>query len=168
MAELCDVYDINRQKTGRLKERGTLSPDEYFLGVEICIFNHQEEMLIQQRQPWKEPWAGLWDLSVGGCAMSGETSQQAATRELQEEIGVRYDFSIGNACPFFSLTSENGFYDFYILQKEIAFEQLTVSYEEVQAVKWAKKEEILSLIDQGLFLPYSKGMIELCFDQMNK
>jgi isopentenyldiphosphate isomerase len=36
--------------------------------------------------------------------------------------------------------------------------------EEVQRVKWATKEEILTMIDQEIFIPYRKSLIELLFD----
>lgn len=167
MTELWDVYDINRQKTTEIKERGTLSTGEYFLGVEICIFNNKGEMLIQQRQLHKKSWAGLWDISVGGCAISGETSQQAAMRELYEEIGLVKDFVAENKRPFFTLNIQNAFYDFYKIQDDIELYNLKLSPDEVKEVKWSTKEEIFHLIDSGLFLPYNKGLIEMCFDMVN-
>ncbi|BCN29056.1 NUDIX hydrolase [Anaeromicropila herbilytica] len=166
MAELWDVYDMNRQKTTKVKERGTLSTGEYFLGVEICIFNSKGEMLIQQRQLHKKSWAGLWDISVGGCAICGETSQQAAMRELYEEIGYVKDFVTENKRPFFTLNIQNAFYDFYKIQDDIKLDNLILSSDEVKEVKWATKEEILNLIDHDLFLPYNKGLIEMCFDMV--
>jgi isopentenyldiphosphate isomerase len=167
MSELWDVYDIHRQQTTKVKERGSFSDSEYYLGIEICIFNNKGEMLIQQRQSHKKSWAGLWDLSVGGCAISGETSQQAATRELFEELGYVKDFASENLRPFFTLNIENAFYDFYKIQEDIKLDELILSSEEVNEVKWSTRREILHLIDSGLFLPYNKGLIEMCFDMIN-
>ena len=36
-----------------------------------------------------------------------------------------------------------------------------------QAVRWAALEEILEMIDDGRFIPYEKGLIELLFFQRN-
>lgn len=165
--ELWDVYDINRQKTSKIKERGTLSVGEYFLAVEICLFNSKGEMLIQQRQLHKKSWAGLWDITVGGCAISGETSQEAAMRELYEEIGYTKDFVTENKRPFFTLNIQNGFYDFYKIQDDIELDHLKLCPDEVKEVKWATKSEIFQLIDSDLFLPHNKGLIEMCFDMIN-
>ena len=80
--EKWDVYTQNREKTDRTVERGcSLQQDEYRLAVHICIFNNKGQMLIQQRQPLKKEWAGMWDVTVGGCAVSG--AKQAKWR-LQE------------------------------------------------------------------------------------
>ncbi|MGN9136332.1 hypothetical protein ACTNDG_13110 [Clostridium sp. HCP1S3_B4] len=35
--------------------------------------------------------------------------------------------------------------------------------EEVKAVKWASKEEILSMIDKKTFIPYTKSLVDLIF-----
>ena len=51
--ELWDVYDIDRQKTGKLAQRvnGKSMPEgEYHLVVHICLFNAKGQLLIQQRQ----------------------------------------------------------------------------------------------------------------------
>ena len=87
--ELWDVYDKDRVKTGETMERGSAFADgAYHLVVHVCIFNSKGEMLIQQRQPFKEGWPNLWDLTVGGSAVAGESSGEAAKRELFEEIGI--------------------------------------------------------------------------------
>ena len=85
--EVWDVYDSNRRKTSKQIKRGSpLSDGEYHLVVHICIFNSAGEMLIQQRQSFKEGWPNLWDVTAGGSVLSGESSNQAASRELFEEL----------------------------------------------------------------------------------
>lgn len=92
--ELWDVYDRDRKKTGKVMERGTPSEDEaYHLVVHVCLFNSKDEMLIQQRQPFKAGWPNMWDVTVGGSAITGDSSQNAAERELFEEIGYTIDLS---------------------------------------------------------------------------
>ena len=89
-AELCDIYNADRERTGKVIERkGTngLSAGEYCLIVHVCIFNSKGEMLIQQRQAFKHYFANFWDITVGGAVMAGETSAQAGERETFEELG---------------------------------------------------------------------------------
>jgi len=53
--ELWDVYDRNRKKTGKTMVRGNAFLDEsYHVVVHVCVFNSMDEMLIQQRQPFKK------------------------------------------------------------------------------------------------------------------
>ena len=159
--ELWDIYDKNRNLTGRQMERGSEFGDsDFHLVVHICIFNSKNEMLIQQRQPWKIGWPNMWDLTVGGSALANETSAEAAERETLEEIGYKIDLS--NDRPFFTINFENGFDDYYIVERDIDIKDLKLQYEEVQSVRWATKDEILQLVDDGKFIDY--WFIENLFD----
>jgi len=159
--ELWDVYDKNRNLTGRKIERGSdFRKDDFHLVIHVCIFNSKNEMLIQQRQPWKEGWSNMWDITVGGSALSGETSKEAAERETFEEIGYKIDLS--NERPFFTINFEVGFDDYYLVEQEIDIKDLTLQFEEVQKVKWASKDEILQLVKEGKFIDY--WFTELFFD----
>lgn len=162
MAEKWDLYDIDRVKTGEIMERGkAIPPDRYHLVVHVCIFGSDGRMLIQQRQPFKEGWSNLWDVTVGGSAVSGDTSRTAAEREVMEEIGL--PISLDGERPRFTLNFDVGFDDFYCVKRDVDISALKLQYEEVQAVKWAAKEEILAMIENGEFIPYHKSLIELLF-----
>lgn len=161
--ELWDVYDRERMRTGKTVPRGgPLLENEFHLSVHVCIFNSRGEMLIQQRQPFKEDWPSMWDFSAGGCSVAGETSAQAVQRELFEELGIKADFSAQR--PSFTINFRRGFDDYYIMNEEIDIRQLCLQPEEVLGVKWAKKEEILSLIREEKFIPYIPGLVEMIFD----
>jgi isopentenyldiphosphate isomerase len=161
--ELWDVYDIDRNKTNRTWVRGEeLQPGDFHLVVHVCIFNSNVDMLIQQRQPFKAGWPNLWDLTVGGSATVGDTSQTAAQRELYEEIGLKFDFQ--NKRPHLTIHFQRGFDDFYLIEEDVQLHTLSLQYEEVQNVKWASKEEILTLIKKEEFIPYYESLIHLLFD----
>lgn len=165
--ELWDIYDITRNKTNRIMVRGAdFNKGDYHMVVHICIFNLKSEMLIQQRQPFKEGWPNMWDITVGGSAIKGDTSQMAAERELMEELGIK--ISLQNIRPYLTINFDNGFDDIYLIQKDIDIADLTLQYEEVQRVKWASKEEIFSMIDSGEFIPYYQSLIQLLFDIKNR
>ncbi len=151
--ELWDVYTKERVKTGKYHVRGEKMPQgDYHLAIHVCIINNKNEMLIQRRQPFKDGWPNMWDLTVGGSAVAGDTSSQAAERELFEELGLKIDLS--DAVPDFTITFPAGFDDFYIVRREVEISELTLQQEEVQAVKWAGKEEILRMQEEGTFVPY--------------
>ena len=58
------------------------------LAVSIAVFRDDGRVLLAQRgQP---PMAGLWSLP-GGKVEAGETLEEAALRELREEVGVEAD-----------------------------------------------------------------------------
>lgn len=79
--ELWDIYDIARNKINRTMVRGeAFNKGDYHMVVHMCIFNSKGEMLIQQRQSFKEGWPNMWDITVGGSAIKGDTSQMGFKR----------------------------------------------------------------------------------------
>lgn len=160
--EIWDLYDKDRIKTGETMVRGSqFKENTYHLVVHVCIFNLEGKMLIQQRQPFKDGWPNMWDITVEGSALSGDTSQLAAEREVYEEIG--YKLSLYGIRPSLTINFDKGFDDIYLIQKDIDISKLKLQYEEVQSVNWASKEEILSMIDEEIFIPYHKSLIDLLF-----
>lgn len=151
--ELWDVYTKDREKTGRLHRRGEkLQDGEYHVVVHVCIFNSKNQLLIQKRQPFKKGWSNLWDITVGGSALHGESSSKAAEREVFEEIGLKLDLS--GVRPDFTINFDDGFDDYYLLEQEVDLEKLHLQEEEVQAVRWASKQEVIQMQDQGTMIPY--------------
>ncbi|MBQ3416332.1 MAG: NUDIX domain-containing protein [Ruminococcus sp.] len=160
--ELLDLYTKDKVKTGKTVERHTKIPEGYYrLVVHVCIFDRSGKMLIQQRQTFKDGYAGVWDLTAGGAALSGDSSADAIERELEEEMGIRMDFS--DKRPSVTIHFKTGFNEIYLVEADIPLSELRLQYEEVRDAKYATKEEILSMIKKGQFVPYHTGLIELLF-----
>ena len=160
--ERYDLFDRDRIPTGITALRGDSIPAEHFrLAIHVCLFSHEGKLLIQQRQPFKRKWSGLWDLSVAGSAISGENSRAAAERETFEELGLKID--LADARPVLTVHWDKGFDDVFILTMDLETKTLLLQQEEVKAVRWASLEEILSMMDDGTFIPYEKSFIELLF-----
>ena len=162
MKELIDLYDVNREHTGMTAVRGEKLPEEtYRMVVHVCIFNSKGEMLIQKRADDIVRWPGYWDISVGGGASAGDDSRSAAERETLEELGLHIDFS--NKRPVITVNFHDGFDDFYTVEKEIMTDGLDLQKEEVADAKWASREEIEAMIDDGSFIPYQKDLLGYLF-----
>ena len=91
MAELWDVYDINRNKIGKKIERENykFKEGEYFLITVAVIMNSKKQVLITRRSETKKTSPLKWDLTGGGTR-AGETTLQAICRETSEEIGMKF------------------------------------------------------------------------------
>ena len=158
-----DLYDRNRLPSGKKIARGQNPPEGlYHVVVHVCIFNLAGEMLIQKRNPLKKAWPGLWDFSLGGAVQAGETSPQAAQRELLEELGLSFDFNALR--PKFTFNFANGFDDVYVLFLNPDLETLQLQADEVTEVKWATKDDIHRMIVTGEFINYHHSVIDFLFE----
>lgn len=166
--EILDIYDKYKCLTGKkiLKNQyNELEVGEYTLFTYVAIFNNENEMLIQKRQDSLDRHPNLWDISASGNVLSGETSDGAIERKLFEELGHKHEFL--EDVPFFTINNYKNFEDVYIINDDIDINDLRLNYSKVQNVTWASKDEILQLIEEEKFIPYTEGFIELLFFNKN-
>ncbi len=171
MREKIDVYNKNREKTGKIVYRGDpLDDDQYRLVVHAVIFNMDKQILCQKRSITKAGYPLFWDISCGGCVQAGESSNEAIQREILEELGVEIDFSLTR--PAYSFTNMNTFDDYYYALAEYSIDDFTLQESEVVRVQWFSLEEIKQMLDTRLFCDYINypkivEVIEAIFQQIN-
>ena len=56
--------------------------------VFVAVMSERDQILVHRRADTKDVWPGWWDLAVGGVCAPGEPWEDAARRELAEELGV--------------------------------------------------------------------------------
>jgi isopentenyldiphosphate isomerase len=162
--ELWDVYDENREKTGRTHERGIpMKEGDYHMVIHVWIVNDSGEILIQKRQPWKEGWPNMWDGSAAGSAVVGDSSVDAAMRETKEELGIDLDISKGE--KLFSVKFSSGFDDIWLVRQNVDIGDLKLQYEEVADAKWASETEIKQMVFKGDFIAYD--YLDKLFEMIN-
>jgi isopentenyl-diphosphate delta-isomerase len=87
-----DLIDKHNRLTGK-----TSTPEEatnnglWHRGTHVIVYTSDGSILVQKRSNQMIMRPGLLDISVGGFVDSGETPEQAAAREVQEETGVIID-----------------------------------------------------------------------------
>lgn len=129
-----DIYDENRQPTGRVHCRGRgWKPGEYGLVVCVWVYDGAGHVLLTRRAKEKS-FAGTWENS-GGAAQAGETSRQAVARELYEETGIRAEE--GEFELLGSDLDRNIFYDHYCLLRAVRLKDIVLQPGETDAVMWA-------------------------------
>ena len=166
--EILDVYDKYKNLTNKkiLKNQyNELENGEYTLFTYVAIFNSENEMLIQKRQSNLDRHPNLWDISASGNVLSGETSDEAIERKHFEELGHSHKFI--EDVPYITVNNYRTFGDVYIINCDIDINNLRLDYNKVQNVTWASKDEILQLIEEEKFIPYTEGFIELLFFNKN-
>ncbi|WP_034627835.1 NUDIX hydrolase [Desulfocurvibacter africanus] len=59
--------------------------------VMVLLYNLQGKIFLQKRGQAKALYPGRWDISASGHVQAGESCEDAALRELQEELGIQLD-----------------------------------------------------------------------------
>lgn len=157
--ELWDIYDENKQKTGRTMKRNDwcLKDGEYHLTVLGVVARKDGKFLITKRVMTKAWAPGWWEVS-GGAAMAGEDSEDAVRREVLEETGM--DVSGWDGGYLFTYKRENPgegdnyFVDVYRFIGEFEEGDVHPQEEETDGFMLATLEEIQEFARQGIFLHY--------------
>jgi 8-oxo-dGTP diphosphatase len=160
--EIWDIRDKNGDKIGRTMARGDqLNPGDYHLVVHIWIKDDMGRFLIQQRSPHvTDP--GIWAPTCGS-AIQGEESQEAAIREMREELGLqilpdemeRVTRLVGPDI----MVGANVLLDIWQINKYVPIEEIHFVDGEVSEVKWATKSEIEDLMAEDVFPQYGPNYL---------
>ncbi len=87
-AERFAVVDANDQIVGAAPRAEVHANNLLHRAVHILLFNEAEGLFLQKRSRLKDRHPGVWDSSAAGHVDAGEDYDEAAQRELQEELGV--------------------------------------------------------------------------------
>ena len=87
--ENVDVLDQNGNPTGRFMTlTGANLKGEWHAGVHVALYTRDRRVLLQQRSRTIMFYPGQWELGAGGVVAAGEHIDDAALREVSEELGV--------------------------------------------------------------------------------
>lgn len=140
-----DIYDKDRNLTGRTHRRGTpWKKGEY--GLVVCVWVHDGHgrLLLTRRAPEKS-FAGTWENS-GGAAKAGESSLEAIVRELAEETGIQ-----AQPEEFEFLGSDRDrvcHYDFYCLRRSTPLERIKLLPGETDDAQWVTFAQVHEMIER--------------------
>lgn len=149
--EIWDIYDKNRQKTGKTGVRGeSLLEGEYHLVVFAFIINAKNEILISRRS-LEKTFPGCWEIT-GGSAISGDTSEVAILREIKEELGVEVSLDNGHLIKtHIGKSYASYFADTYIFFEDINIEDVVCQVEEVSDAKYVTLPEFYKMLQDDKF-----------------
>ena len=159
MEERWDIYDKNKQPTGRIMKRNdwTLKDDEYHLTVLGVIRRPDGKFLITKRVMTKAWAPGWWEVS-GGAAQAGEASYDAVLREVKEETGLDVKGAEGGYMFTYKRENpgegDNYFVDVYRFTLDIDDSDVNFQEAEIDGYMFATTDEIKAFAEEGIFLHY--------------
>ena len=157
MSELWDVYTIDRKKNGKICARGeqeNLLNDEFHLWVMVWIKNPETgKYLVSQRSADKDTDPLKWE-TVAGHSIAGDTSLDAALREVFEEVGITLErekatvlaTKVALTCDGFR---HNWIRDSYYFETTEEPDLQRATTNEVIQTRWLTVAEIRKMYDHG-------------------
>jgi len=86
--ELFVLVDEHDEVIGTvLRKDAHSNPKLIHRSVGVLVFNAKKQLLFQKRSKTKDTFPGYWGISVGGHVNVGQTYEEAAKREMEEELG---------------------------------------------------------------------------------
>jgi len=143
--EIWDLLDMDANPTGETHVRDTPMPSgRMHLVVAAAVVRTDGYILVAQRAAEKT-FPLMWEISAGS-ALAGETSREAASRELFEEVGVRC--APEGLAPIGRVVEPTTFFDLYatVVGPDAA---IVLDAEEVAAYRWVALDDFDRMVAAG-------------------
>ena len=147
--ELLDIVDVNGNLTGEVLERDKvheLNLLHYEMGVFIV---NKEYILLQKRSTNKKINPNMWGLCAGHVS-SGESLEEAALRELKEEVGLNLTLKdlhvLENMEVRIKETNSCIKRYYYVFSDKKEFK---IQKEELSEVKWFKIDDVIDMVNNN-------------------
>ena len=130
----------------------------------IIVKNSEGQMYINQRKRTKKTFPLKWVAGAGGVARAGETFEDAAKRELHEELGITapikflFDFDYESNINCYKAKVYLAIYD----------GKISLNKKECEQGKWVSKEEIKRYIEKELLCPDTALFMQKFLDEFDK
>lgn len=143
MDEIVALYSLDGHETGESPRSVVRAKNLHHAATQVVLFDEAGRIFVHRRTPLKDVYPGVRDFAAGGVMRPGERPDEAAARELEEELGVHSALHpLGQANYSDEHTSFHGF-----LYWAISHEELRLQKEEVAGGEWMSREALLTAID---------------------
>jgi isopentenyl-diphosphate Delta-isomerase len=159
--ELFDVVDA-ADRVVRQERRSVVHAQKLLhRAVHIFVFNSRGQLLVQRRSASKDEFPLTYTSSASGHVGAGESYEQCAPRELQEEIGLESPLEFVVKLPASPKTAQEHTALFRTVTDAIP----TPNEEEVASLTFFSLEELRGLlqIDPAAFSPPFQTLLEWYF-----
>ena len=87
--ELVDIVDEQDRVVEQVTRREMRARGLRHRAVYVLVFNAKSQIFVHQRTATKDVYPSYFDVAAGGVLAAGESYDDGARRELEEELGVR-------------------------------------------------------------------------------
>lgn len=87
--EIVTIVDKHNQVSGSVTRAEMRAGNLCHRATYILVFNRKGELFVQKRTMTKDIYPGYYDVVTGGVVLAGESYEESALRELEEELGIK-------------------------------------------------------------------------------
>jgi len=140
--EIFDIVDAQDQVIGQATRSEVHAQNLLHRAVNVFLFNSAGEILVQLRSATKDQYPGCFTSSVSGHLDAGETYAKAATREMQEEVGLTAKLEFVEK---FTGNADNA-YEHTVLYKAVTDETPVCDPDEIADAHFLQPQELINQI----------------------
>lgn len=111
--------------------------------ISVFVLNNQGQVLLQKRSANKKYFPNIWALCTGHVEKN-ESPEEAALREISEELGVTVSLEQLYSFDFGKFDSQNTCF-FYIICN-YSIEDFSIQKEELSEVQWFSVSYVIDMI----------------------
>jgi 8-oxo-dGTP pyrophosphatase MutT (NUDIX family) len=86
--EIVVIVDADNKVVDQVPRSRMRSRHLTYRATYILVFNSEQQILVQKRTATKDMYPSYYDVAAGGVVTAGESYDESATREAQEELGL--------------------------------------------------------------------------------
>lgn len=160
--EIWDARYADGSLAGFDLTRGKPIPEGYYhLVVEIILRHRDGSFLLMQRDWSKKDFPGFYEATASGSALKGETSIEAAQRELWEETGIaQADFQQIHRV----ITEIGAIFIGFLAITDWPKDQIRLQPGETIDYRWISPEEFYEFYQHGPMIPFQRDRLDENFD----
>ncbi|MBN2515095.1 MAG: NUDIX hydrolase YfcD [Deltaproteobacteria bacterium] len=128
-----------------MRNRGLLHRATY-----ILVFNSKGDLFVQKRTLTKDIYPGYYDVAVGGVVLAGESYEESADREIEEELGIT-DVSLKNLFDFYF--EDGGSHVWGRAYSCVHDGAMVLQEEEIESGEFRRVDKILTSADHEPYTP---------------
>jgi len=168
--EYFEVFNANGTPANRTEERGIVhARGLWHRTVHVWLYRCPHALLFQKRGKNKDSHPGLWDVSAAGHMEVGEDPEQAAVREVKEELGFAINTELLEYIETTSRTMvsnsgtfiDNEFSFVYLYKFTGQQSELSPYPEELDEIRFMEICELRNMLDSEeehkKFVPYDRS-----------
>lgn len=144
--ELWDVYDRDGYKQEGYLVRGEPIPEgSYHLVCCIVVRHTDGDFLLMKRSPEKEVYPNIWEIGAGGSVVQGETVEDSARRELEEETGI----CSGSWSTMDRYVEQDTIYQGFLCVTDVPKDSVRLQPGETVDYRWLDREAFVRFFDSA-------------------